>query len=251
MKHLNIRLKPTDNIHFKRGLEELNSNNIEKALASFERGIELEPSHNLCRYNRGVCLMKLEKYTLALIDFNEILEKEPTNATFMSERGLAKFFNGDHAGAMADLDMAVEIDPEYGYRYSIRGFIKDKLGDTEGGIRDYYKAIELDPEDAITYNNLGLLEEKLGYKEHAQKNFKNADGLAASQKTLEEYRTTFEDIFVEELKTSEPHFIEPDVQQEPTSNDYIKVMGSVFTTKKGWGEFWSFIKDLFSSKNQK
>lgn len=230
-------MKTTDNIHFKRGLEQLNANQIEDALASFERGLELDPTHTLCRYNRGVCLMKLEKYTLAMIDLNQVVDKEPNNATFICERALVKYFTGDGKGAMKDLDLAVKLDPDYGYRYAIRGFIKDKLGDTEGGIKDYYKAVELDPEDAVAFNNLGLLEEKLGYMQHAQKNFKVADKLAIKQQTASQFTaTTFEELFTEPIQEEE---------KEATWRDYTKVITSVFTSKKGLSEFWGFIKSLF------
>ncbi len=232
-------MKTTENIHFKRGLELLNANQVDKALASFERGLELDPSHTLCRYNRGVCLMKLEKYALAMIDLNLVVEKEPKNATFICERALVRYFTGDGKGAMKDLDLAVKLDPDYAYRYAIRGFIKDKLGDTEGGIKDYYKAVELDPEDAVAFNNLGLLEEKMGYKQHAQKKFKIADSLAVKQESASEFTTitTFEELFTE-TPVEQP-------QRKATWKDYLKVISNVFTTKKGLSEFWGFIKSVF------
>lgn len=232
-------MKSSDNIHFKRGLEQLNANKTEDALASFERGLELDPSHTLCRYNRGVCLMKLEKYALAMIDLNLVVEKEPNNATFLCERALVRYFTGDGKGAMKDLDLAVKLDPDYGYRYAIRGFIKDKLGDTEGGIKDYYRAVELDPEDAIAFNNLGLLEEKMGYEQHAQKKFKIADSLALKQEKEEEFTTitTFEELFTEAPIQ--------DTQKEATWKDYFKVITNVLTSKKSFSEFWGFIKSLF------
>jgi tetratricopeptide (TPR) repeat protein len=129
------------------------------------------------KYQKGVELLKSEKFDKALLLFNELIEEFPQNADYWSERGVVYFHMQKKSEALADMNKALELQPMKSYRYSSRAYILGHFGQTRAAIADYQKAVELDPEDAIAHNNLGLLEEQLGYKEKAQSRFTKADEL--------------------------------------------------------------------------
>ncbi len=129
------------------------------------------------RFEKGIALLKAEKFKEALVVFNDLIEDFPNSADCWSERGVVHFHLNNRKEALADMDKAVNIEPLKSYRYSSRAYIRGHYGMASEAIEDYKKAIELDPEDAIAYNNLGLLEERLGYKEIAKQRFEIADHL--------------------------------------------------------------------------
>lgn len=181
--------------------------------------------------------MKSEKYDDALKDFDKAIELEPANAHYISERAVCKHLMGKHSLALLDLDYALKLEPENPYRYSSRAYVRDRIGDTEGAIQDYLKAIELDPDDSIAYNNLGLLEEKLGRIESAKRHFQKADELEKI-KPHEAFTKLPLNIESKEQPTAS-------TQEKPTKKkqSYLSVIFSVFTTKQGFAEFLSFIKN--------
>lgn len=186
------------------------------------------------KIQKGVDLIKAEKFTEALAYFSSLIEKEPNQADYYCERGVTYFYLKDKLKALKDFDRAVELQPNKPYRYSSRAYILGYFGHTEEAIEDYKKAVELDPEDAIAYNNLGLLEEKLGYKTSAVENFKKADLLKDGKQVDGTY-----DIGVEgkELNYNEE-------EKETTVNSIWEAMGQL-KTKEGRASFYKFLKSGF------
>lgn len=129
------------------------------------------------KYDKGVKLLKAEKFVEALKVFDELIREFPQNADYWSERGVVYFHMQKRNESLADMNKALELQPTKSYRYSSRAYILGHFGQTKAAIEDYQKAIDLDPDDAIAHNNLGLLEEQLGYKEKAQNRYKRADEL--------------------------------------------------------------------------
>lgn len=180
--------------------------------------------------------MKSGKLEDALKDFDTAIELEPANAHYISERAVCKHLMGKNTSALLDLDHALKLEPENPYRYSSRAYVRDSIGDTEGAIQDYLKAIELDPDDSIAHNNLGLLEEKLGRIESAKRRFQKADELEKIKphKAFTEMPLNID--FKEQSTKS--------AQEKRTEKKhlYLAIILSVFSTKKGFSEFLSFIK---------
>lgn len=183
--------------------------------------------------------MKAGKLEDALNDFDTAIELEPANAHYISERAVCKHLMGKTSLALFDFDYALKLEPNNPYRYASRAFIKDCIGDTEGAIADYLKAIELDPNDSIAYNNLGLLEEKLGRIESAKRRFKKADELEKINP-----HKGFVNMPLNIDKKDESNKDAKDEQLE-IKPSYLSVIISVFTTKKGFLEFFNFIKKGF------
>ena len=177
---------------------------------------------------------KIEDYNSSIENYNKLINLLPSIADLYSDRGLCYHMAGEHKSAIEDFGKAIELEPENAYRYSCRAFIKDYYKDYNGALIDYNKAIELDPKDAITYNNKGVLEEKLGFEEQAQESF----GISNKIQGID---------LVKELSkinsSSKPTITLPKpTPKKLTFEGYVSVLKTIFTTKKGFGEFVKFLR---------
>ena len=210
------------------GYEQLTQDQYAEALNSFQQALSQESTHTDSLYGSARAKFKLERYQEAIHDFDRLINLIPKNATYYSERGVALHLAGDNQRALADFDEGVVLEPLNPYRYSSRAYIKDRMQNYQGAIDDYTKAIELDPEDAISYNNRGLVEEKLGYAQRAQQSFQRADELSPLSPPSGE--------------SPVPRPPMASSTDKPASSDYLKVMGSVFTSKSNFRDFVSFLR---------
>ena len=210
------------------GYEYLAKEQYNEALDSFQQALAIESTHTDSLYGSARAKFKLDRYEEAIQDFDRLINLIPKNATYYSERGVALHLAGDNRRALTDFDEGVMLEPLNPYRYASRAYIKDRMKDYQGAIDDYTKAIELDPEDAISYNNRGLVEEKLGYAQRAQQSFQRADELSPLSPPSGE--------------SPVPRPPMASSTDKPASSDYLKVMGSVFTSKSNFRDFVSFLR---------
>ena len=209
------------------GYEQLAKEDYQGALTSFQRVLSEESTHTDSLYGSARAKFKLERYEESIQDFDRLINLIPKNATYYSERGVALHLAGDNSRALEDFDEGVKLEPLNPYRYSSRAYIKDRMQNYQGAIDDYTKAIELDPEDAIAYNNRGLVEEKLGYAQRAKRSYQQADKLSPGPSAP-----------APPLPPAES----PLADKRPVSADYLRVMGSVFTSKSSFRDFVSFLR---------
>jgi len=177
---------------------------------------------------------KLEQYDISIENYNKLINLLPTSADLYSDRGLCYHMAGEYKSALIDFNKAVELEPENGYRYSSRAFVKDYYKDYKGALADYNKAIELDPEDAIAYNNKGILEEKLGFGEQAKESFQTSNEIQGIDLDKELSKINI---------SNAPTITLPESPKTGlTFKGYLKVIKSIFISKKGFGEFIKFLK---------
>ena len=210
------------------GYEQLAQENYPEALTHFERALAINDTHPESLYGRARARFKLEQFAAAIEDFDRLINLIPKNATYFSERGVARHLAHDNRGALEDFDEGVMLEPDNPYRYSSRAYIKDRMQNYQGAIDDYTRAIELDPEDAIAYNNRGMVEEKLGHQQRAQRSFAQADALqpGSTKVTLPPPPTKLPKV----------------PSAKPRSADYLRTMGSVFTSKERFRDFVAFLR---------
>ena len=119
--------------HYMLGLSAWKSGQLPRARESFERAIELDPSHVKSLLNLSRVLLEL---------------KEPREA---SERVVA----------------AIELDSTSGEAHRLMGRVQTALGETEQALESYRAALILDAHDVWAMNNMGLLFIQLGRFEEA------------------------------------------------------------------------------------
>jgi tetratricopeptide (TPR) repeat protein len=130
----------------------------QKAMADYNRAIELDPNFAVAYSNRGLVYQNdLKEYQKAMADYNRAIELDPNFALAYNRRGLVYYDLKEYQKAMADYNRAIELDPNFAPAYNGRGGVYDELKEYQKALADYNRAIELDPNDAVAYIGRGLV----------------------------------------------------------------------------------------------
>src|SRR5262249_30698033 len=89
-----------------KGMEAIKKGEPEKALAHFEKALDLDPKRVQARYGRGLVRLQTGAPDKALSDFDEALRLEPGNVALLVARGGLLTEMKQYDRALADLDRA-------------------------------------------------------------------------------------------------------------------------------------------------
>jgi tetratricopeptide (TPR) repeat protein len=92
---------------------------LEEAIASFDRAIELEPRSSDAYLNRALARRRLGDLDGALADLDRAVRYAPRAARYYYQRSLVLHQRGDHRRAESDEERAVALDPRY--RVAVKG----------------------------------------------------------------------------------------------------------------------------------
>ena len=115
----------------------------EKALADYNRSIELDEKYALSYYCRGSMLLHLDKARQALTDLDSACQLEPDDPFYLSGRAEAFYVLNRMDEALADCNRAIEIDEHYFVAYTTRHKIYLYLGEGDKAEADAEKIDEL------------------------------------------------------------------------------------------------------------
>jgi tetratricopeptide (TPR) repeat protein len=118
----------------------------DRAIADYNRGIELDPNYDTAYNGRGNAYTGKSEYDRAIADYNRAIELNPKYAVAYNSRGWAYYKKGDYDRAIADLNRAVELNPEFALAYRNRGYVYRHKGDYTRAMADYGRAIEIKPD---------------------------------------------------------------------------------------------------------
>jgi clan AA aspartic protease (TIGR02281 family) len=125
-------------------------NSIEKLLSS--------PQLSLYKL-RGECYITTGEYDKAIAEFNKGLELQESKTLYLYKAD-AERLKGDYESSIADFTKVIELDPMDDFAYYRRGWVKEFKKDFQGALRDYSTAIEIDKDYAYTYMSRGRLYQK-------------------------------------------------------------------------------------------
>lgn len=118
-----------------RCLEALNQ--PEKALADWNRAVELEPHNDACYSGRVRVLERLHKLDAAIADYTHLINSHPKDETLLYLRAKVYFNAGKCKEALADLNKSISMDPVPSATvYELRAKVYDKLGKAQEAKRD-------------------------------------------------------------------------------------------------------------------
>jgi len=112
--------------------------------------------------NRGHYYLNQGEYDKALADFNKAIELDAKNAGAYDNRGVLYLRQGDYEKALSDVNKAIELDPQKSGSYDNRGLILSQKGESNQALVEYNKALKTRNTNYKVFNNRGLLYQELG-----------------------------------------------------------------------------------------
>jgi tetratricopeptide (TPR) repeat protein len=144
-----------------RGNMKNNDEDLQGALADFNKSLECRPGFVFGLINRADVKNKLLDYKGALDDMNVAIKLKNDVSEAYNNRGMAYDGLGDTVNALKDYDKAILINPKLAKAYNNRGVLKANTGNTSGAQRDIDMSISLDKDNADAYSNRGNLKAML------------------------------------------------------------------------------------------
>jgi tetratricopeptide (TPR) repeat protein len=129
-----------------RGIEKAKNNDLDGAIADFNRAAELNPKDDAPYYNRAQARRLKNDTAGAIADYTKAIELGSTNPAAYNNRANARAETKDREGAIADYTHAIQLKPDYARAYYNRAVLKKEKGDAVGADADFKRAQKLDPE---------------------------------------------------------------------------------------------------------
>ncbi|MGK7877980.1 MAG: tetratricopeptide repeat protein [Xenococcaceae cyanobacterium] len=131
---------------FNRGLEQANIGDLESAIASWDKALQLNPNFSQAWHNRGSALVQLRRLEEAIASFDKVTEIKPDNYQAWYDRGNGLYNLERWEEAIASWDKVIEIQPDYYQAWYNRGCALEHLERSEESIASYEKALEIKPD---------------------------------------------------------------------------------------------------------
>jgi superkiller protein 3 len=167
---------PTDpGAHFTLGLAQ-SDQDIEGAIASFRRVLELSPRHALARYNLALVLRRADRLADASAELKRSIDIEPSAESYYL-LGVISWHQGDLERAVQALKSAVEVQPRYAEAFESLGAVLKARRDWKGSIAALRRAIELRPDAPAAHYTLAQVLQQSGNHAAARSSLDEAERL--------------------------------------------------------------------------
>jgi len=153
------------------GLYYRKNNNIDKAIAYYEKTIAISPDYYLPYNNLGKIYFEQGNDDLAIEYFNKAIELDPEMPSALSNRGSAYGRKKNYERALEDMNKAVEVDPGYYISYKNRGLVYSFMNKHDLSKKDYSEYLKFQPADYEILNARGVANQHLKENEEAIKDF--------------------------------------------------------------------------------
>ncbi|MEF8733036.1 MAG: FkbM family methyltransferase [Candidatus Accumulibacter meliphilus] len=157
-----LEIKPEDaNAYRNLGMALAEQGKFEEAILHYRRALEIKPEFAEAYNSRGITLKKLKRLDEALASYDRALTIKPDYAEAYSNRGNALLELKRLDEALASYDRALTIKPDYANAYSNRGATLIELKRLDEALASYDRALKIKPDYAEAYNNRGNTLQKL------------------------------------------------------------------------------------------
>ncbi len=127
----------------RKGIEQRKRGEIDDALQSFERVLEIDPTNEAALHNKGVALRSSGRYAEALVCFDRAQERDPDNPVILFNRGFCLGKLERFEEAVKAFDRVLALNPENASGWFNKGKILQKMGRTDEAEEHLRKAQEL------------------------------------------------------------------------------------------------------------
>lgn len=118
----------------------------DKAMADFDKAIQINPDDAYAYYNRGIEFTDSDDHDLAIRDYDRAIALEPDFPAAYNNRGLAYLHKGEFERAIADFTKSIEQkNPQLELPYGSRGHAYIRIGRYKDAIADLKKCLSIDP----------------------------------------------------------------------------------------------------------
>ena len=121
------------------------SKNDQKAIADWDRAVQLTPDNRVVESQRADCLMTLRKYQAAIDGYTKAIKLETNDQSqFEAEnylkRGKGYQILGNVKAAIADFNQAIKLAPNNGDAYYMRALAKRSIRQKQEALQDFKQA---------------------------------------------------------------------------------------------------------------
>ena len=142
---------------FNLGLKQVSGGEFDKAIASWEKALKINPNLSEAWHNRGSALGRLGRYKEAIESFQKALEIDPDNYQAWNDRAHALYQLENWAAAADSWSNAIKITPANHLFWYNRGCALEQLESWAESISSYEKSLEIKPDfqpARLRYTNL-------------------------------------------------------------------------------------------------
>ena len=132
--------------------------NIDEAMASFRRTLELAPGHVLARYNLALALNRSDRASEAADELKRALAIDPQPQIHYM-LGVVYWHQADFDRAVTELNAAISKQPDYADAYYALGSVLKARKDWKGAAAALRRAIAIHPEAATHYTLAQVLQQ--------------------------------------------------------------------------------------------
>ena len=164
--------------HVKRGTERFSKNDIQGAIAEYDRAVSIDPKLADAYLNRGKAKRAggdldgaiADYEVVAELDADAVMNNRDITQAYLN-RGYIRSNRMDMDGALTDFDIAIKLDPNDADAYFKRGRAFLIVGNAQFAIADFDKSISLDDRNPLVYAERGFARQTQGQNGEAQKDF--------------------------------------------------------------------------------
>ena len=141
--------------HVELGIEYAEKDELQKAIAEFERAIELDPNNADAYRNLGTVTYRSGRAEDAMTAYEQAVELNPNHGEAYGDLTWVYIELGKLPEAIVAGEKAVELAPDYAAAHNNLGIAYARQDRIEEAIGEYQEAIRLNPNDADAHKNLG------------------------------------------------------------------------------------------------
>ncbi|WP_209625837.1 tetratricopeptide repeat protein [Methanobacterium petrolearium] len=158
----------------RKGLQLMKIKEYRKAIDSFDKALELEPSNVMILNIKGISLTEIRKFSRASKVFDKALKLDPENTKVLNNKGnnLTKAFK--HQEAIDCYNKALKINPDNSRVLYNKGIAMGMLEKYQNSVECFNRALKLDPENSELWHTKGNALLKLGEDQEAQECYDKA-----------------------------------------------------------------------------
>ena len=176
-----INQNPDSTSFYELGILYKENGNIDDALKSFKKSLELNQRNEMPIYELGVIYQHQKKYDEAIKNYEECIKINESSEAFQN-LGVCYLKKGLFKEGYTNLFKAMLLNPNKFTIYNSLGAVLEKIGNYETAKQMLEIGIKLNPINTIGFYNLGIVLDKMGDYENAIINYEKAIELGHRKK---------------------------------------------------------------------